>query len=110
MPSSISALKSVGVPPSTDMPLSLSFEITSGALSAVTISALSRVTIGVGRPGGPKKPNQDVGFRKAGSTSDMDGMAGRPEKRAGSSTARILMLLLSETASALEIERNAIGM
>src|SRR3954451_9448881 len=110
MPSSISALNSAGVQPSTAMPLALSFVTTSGALSAVTISVFSLVTIGAGRASGPKKPNQDVGLRNFGSISDIDGMSGRSENRVGSSTARIFTLLASATASALEIERNAIGM
>src|SRR5262249_1905390 len=55
-------------------------------------------------------PNQDEGLRNAGIASDIDGISGRRAKRAGSSTARILMALLSLTASAFEIEMKAIGM
>jgi hypothetical protein len=62
---------------------------TSAALSAATISVLSRATIGGGSPAGPRKPNHDEGLRKAGMTSDIDGICGSLPKRAGSSTARI---------------------
>src|SRR5579883_1760843 len=121
MPSSIRDRKSCGLPPITAIPLSLSLPDTSGASSALMMSVLSRLVIGAGKPAGPITPNHEDGLRKAGSTSDIEGICGSSAKRLGSKTARILTPPPSPPPQAgdgqggganprtLEIDRNAIG-